>query len=90
MKWMVVLAAMALPAAAEEVTCGPTEIVYGVLGGQFGEHRIGMGMRGDVLVEVWVNPTTGSWTIVTTNAAGVSCLASSGLDFEYVGLPPNT
>lgn len=89
MKWMVVLAAMALPAAAEEPSCAQTDVVYGVLMERFGEHRIGMGMRDGVLVEVWVNPTTGSWSIVTTVAAGVSCLASSGVDFEYIGLPAN-
>ncbi len=58
--------------------CGKTGEVRDLLAKKYGEHPIGVGSSDDRAIEVWVNPDTGTWTAVATDATGMSCLLSSG------------
>lgn len=46
---------------------------------KYGETRMGLGMSSaGVLVELWHNVETGTWTTVLTNAQGISCIVAEG------------
>ena len=90
MKWVITAAALMLPAQVlAETVCAATATTYGVLSEQFGEQRIGTGLMQGLLVEYWANTVTGTWSIVTTDPTGTSCLVASGDAFSYAGLRPN-
>lgn len=72
------------PALAEtRRSCAPRDQVVARLTESFGESRqaIGLGVN-NTLVEVFASAETGSWTIITTTPAGITCLLASGLAFE--------
>jgi hypothetical protein len=59
--------------------CGPRAEVLAQLKSRFGESRRAVGLSGDeVLMELHANDETGSWTITTTTAAGLTCLVAAG------------
>ena len=42
-------------------------------------------MRGpDALVEVWIEPRTGDWTLVQSYANGTSCILAMGEHWETI------
>ena len=50
--------------------------------------RLGRGMRGpDALLEVWIAPSSGDWTLVQTYANGTSCIVAMGEHWQE--LAPN-
>lgn len=80
------------PATAQAArNCGPRDPVVQRLAERYGETRqsIGIGSN-NAVVEVYASTETGSWTILVTTAAGVTCLVASGQAFEEVAeaLPP--
>ncbi len=53
-----------------------------------GAQRLGRGMRGpDALLEVWIAPSSGDWTLVQTYANGTSCIVAMGEHWQE--LAPN-
>jgi hypothetical protein len=84
--------AMTTPAKAlAALNCGPRDLVVQRLADGYGETRqsIGIGSN-NAVVEVYASAETGSWTILVTTPAGVTCLVASGQAFEEVAeaLPP--
>ena len=63
--------------------CGPRDNVLAVLSERYGETRqsIGLGASGQVM-EVFASLDTGTWTILITSPAGLSCLVAHGGSFE--------
>ena len=58
--------------------CGPRADVVAQLGGQFAESQKAIGLLGEeAVMEVFVSEH-GSWTILTTDVQGVSCLVAAG------------
>ncbi len=54
----------------------------------YGESRTGYGLRSrDEVVEMFVSPETGSWTIVVTRTDGLTCLVASGARWERTSPP---
>jgi len=50
---------------------------------QYGEARAATGMVGEQqLMELWANPSSGSWTVILTTAQGIACVVATGNDFE--------
>lgn len=50
-----------------------------------GAQRLGRGMRGpDALLEVWISPSSGDWTLVQTYANGTSCIVAMGEHWEDI------
>ncbi len=81
--------ACASPALAQS-QCGPREAVIAALTAQYGESVIGRGLianqQGQTVaaMEVWVNPTSGSFTVLLSRPDGTACFAASGGSYEAV------
>lgn len=81
--------ALALSASMASAECFPTEQVYEVIGGQFDEYRTGAGMTSDMAawLELWVNPETGTFTMMATLPNGQSCLLATGEGWQLFHAP---
>ncbi|KEJ89744.1 hypothetical protein [Sulfitobacter donghicola] len=65
--------------------CGEREAVITRLADRYGETRQSVGLgSNNSMVEVFASDETGSWTILVTTTAGMSCLVASGQAFEEV------
>ena len=77
-----ILALSAAPLAANpiaEVICAPTDEMTERLITQFGENRVGTGVRDpEQVMEIWAADDGQSWTMVATYARGVSCIVAMG------------
>ena len=70
---------------AQGRNCGPHAAVTTHLAAKFGESRTMMGLAANqMVVEVFVNADSGSWTIIVTRPDGVTCLVASGSDADVV------
>ena len=71
---------IAAPAVAQDgPPCGPRENIAGILSQQFGEEPAGMGVSDEgPMLEVFANPTTGTWTALASDPGGQSCIVSYG------------
>jgi len=85
------LSALCFPVAAwAQAHCGSTTATYDTLANTHGETRVASGLQPDgLLIELWANPQTGSWTLFYTMPGGVSCALSSGEAFEQHAPAPN-
>lgn len=72
--------------------CGEREgVVNNILEGQYGERQMFVALTtADILVEVWGNEETGTWTITSTrpDAPNLICLLAHGEDFMVIPEPP--
>lgn len=82
--------ALVLSAGAASAECFPTQNVYAVIGGEFKEYRSGAGMTPDMSawVELWINPETGSFTLMATLPSGQSCIIATGEAWNEFEAPP--
>lgn len=76
------LLALTSPALADghtaRISCADRSEMIAHLHGKFHESQTGAGLQSrSHIVEVWASET-GSWTIVATDAKGVSCILASG------------
>ena len=82
------LAAMSLVSItdiAEAATqCGNHDKILDVLGNRFKETRRVMGVvNAKAVMEIFMSPQ-GTWTMVITNTSGLSCITSSGEEWQEV------
>ena len=72
--------AAAPPALAQNVpACGPRDQIVSMLEGRFDEARKGAGLaNAKALIEVWTSAATGTFTVLSTNASGTSCIIATG------------
>lgn len=74
--------------AAQGMVCGVRDKIVQQLEERYGETALSRGVaRGSGIVEMYVNPESGSWTIVVTNTKGMSCLMAAGEAFEPIQNP---
>ena len=88
----VIAAALALvsPAAAQmgDIVCLSDKGLNERLKRDYGARREGYGVRTpDTMIEVWVIPRTGEWTLVQRYAGGRACIVAMGQHWEG-DLPP--
>lgn len=82
------VASFAAPAFGQSQNCGPREDVVTALTERFGESVQNRGIsEGGLLVEMWGNVDSGSWTALVTTPDSVSCIVASGQGFERVDSP---
>lgn len=85
---IIFLIALAGSVDAQSLGCLPRTALVDALENRHGELQHSVGMSGQTkLIEVWVNPTTKSFTIITSDAQGVSCIILAGrnwVDIETV------
>lgn len=76
---LISLCLMASPASALE--CAPRDRAVMMLDETFGEKPIIVGaVTGEMsmMLEMFANPITGSWTLLITGANGIACMLESG------------
>ena len=79
----VLLVALHGPPVAAQVGCGSYKDITDLLGAKYSESRIGHGMTSaEYIAEIWVNPKTGTWTILEVYPDGKSCLVAVGNNWE--------
>lgn len=72
-----------------DVQCFPSKEVYAVLDERFGESRSYIGLNeGGAIVELW-SDDDGSFTVLTTFAADMSCIVAGGDDGRQIEPKPN-
>jgi len=63
--------------------CAERLRVVEILGGKYGETRVGIGLASNASVmELYASSETGSWTVTMTTPDGMTCLMVSGQGFE--------
>lgn len=76
---------MAIATQALAQNCGVRSSVIDILQREHGEVRQFVGTSGNgLVVEMWANLDTGSWTATGTNTGGTTCIISAGYSFEVV------
>ncbi len=76
-------AALIVSAAKAQPMCGDRAGIIRNLGEKYGETRRSVGLaQSGVVIELYASEATGTWTILGTDPAGVSCLLSAGEAFH--------
>ena len=78
------IGALAGPVPAQQnANCAPREAIVERLADKFGEFQqvIGVGESGQ-LMEIFASPETGTWTVLISTPAGVSCMVASGRGYQ--------
>lgn len=77
--------ALILVQTASAATCAKRDKVVAQLEGKYAEQLTAGGLHATdtktTLVEVWTSPETGTFTVLLTNPAGLSCVVASGTDW---------
>ena len=72
--------------AGAQMVCGARPEILARLEGTYGESRRSFGLQeGKAVVELYANDETGTWTILTTDTQGRTCLMAAGEGFEAPG-----
>lgn len=67
----------------QDVSCDDTDRMTQSLKLSMGVERQGFGLRDpETLLEVWVNPRSGSWLILQNYTNGTSCIIAMGAHWE--------
>ena len=75
-------------AAEAAPQCGPRAAVLEQLADRYGESRRSMGIAANNMVmELFANSESQSWTITVTTPQGQTCLVASGTGFEALTDP---
>lgn len=71
-----------------EVICDDRETMTQKLQQSYGAIRQGRGTRGpEAMLEVWMVPSTGAWTLVQSYATGRTCIVAMGENWEMLPQP---
>lgn len=73
-------------AAARPEDCAPYQVWRDALKERFGEVKVadGLSISRRIIVELFENPETHTFTLLTTDEQGTSCPLSGGTDWEPV------
>jgi hypothetical protein len=64
--------------AQSQSQCGPHDAIIKVLNAKFQENQRAIGLINEkAMMEVYISPQ-GTWTMVVTNEAGMSCVLATG------------
>jgi hypothetical protein len=86
--WLLAWLLVTGPAAAQQVdgpTCNHHGDLVEILKSTYAEEPDALGLQGNGhLLEVFVSRKTGSWTIVSTQPDGTSCIIAAGRSWQAV------
>lgn len=72
-----------------DVFCDDTKRVEHSLTQRMGAKRQAQGVRSpDALIELWIVPSSGDWTMVQTYANGTSCIVAMGAYWQPLNEEP--
>ena len=81
------LVATSASTATAESRCGPHGEIIKVLAGKYQEQRRALGLINEkAVMEVYISPK-GTWTMLVTDHAGVSCVLAAGESWDEVPVP---
>ena len=86
---IIIAAALASPAAAQQSSCRSTEGIEAFMEEQHGEFLVGYGV--DVqnrVTSIFVNSETGVWTALVSHPNGQTCRVADGTGWRVQVLPP--
>lgn len=73
-----------------DVICDDSTRIVEQLTRLSGAQKQGRGMRGpDALMEVWIDPRSGDWTLVQSYPNGTSCIVAMGEHWEMLTPEPD-
>lgn len=73
------LAALPVDPAEAQSVCAPREQIVQRLAEGYGETRQGYGLQNaSVVIEIYANAETGTWTIIATRPDGAACAMAAG------------
>ena len=73
------LSVVASVAQAGQPTCGSRDSIVAKLKANYQESHRASGLESNTkMIEIWTSEKSGSWTILVTQASGVSCIAAAG------------
>ena len=77
----------AFPAQAQRrVACLERELMHTMLAQRYGERAAVRGIASQTIVlELLVNPTTRTWSLLFSSPANISCLMQGGTAIEFLG-----
>lgn len=73
--------------AQQPAQCAPRDVQTETLTERYGEAPIAMGLAAQGVVEMWANPSTGTWTVTITRPDGILCGIIAGLDYVPMDAP---
>lgn len=77
---------MAASPALADVICNPRSVLVEHLKEKYGEQPLAFGLNNDGrLVELFGTPDGKTWTMLITDARGISCVVTSGENWQKVG-----
>jgi hypothetical protein len=69
---------------AAAAACGPTPEVRAALENKYSERPVGLGaMRGEGTLTLFVNPSTGTWTLLAEAEHDMSCIVAAGQSWRF-------
>lgn len=81
----VVTAGLMAGTAGAEVACGDHQEIARRLASEYGEVRHGAGLvDSGRIIEIFVSPKQGSWTILVTHSEGPTCVIAAGEAWENI------
>ncbi len=81
-------AAPAAEATVTDVVCDDSTRLERQLTDGQGAMKLGQGIRDpEALLEIWIAPDSGDWTLVQSYANGTSCIVAMGAHWENLSLP---
>lgn len=89
-----VVGATGLASSAQAMSCAMRDTVVERLSSVYSEQLTAGGLQTSAssqsMVEVWSSPETGTFTVMMTNASGVSCIMASGTNWflDEITSPP--
>ncbi len=87
---LTILLLLAPSPAQAQLACGTYDNVVDHLSEKYGETRYGVGLSGPKRIfELYVNETTGTWTILSTTPNGWTCIMAVGTNWFNTTPSPN-
>ena len=89
MRWLRLLPLLfsaCAPAYAEDIPCGPRELIVEKLQEKWDEQLSSLALVEDgmKIMEIYSNEDTGSFTILLTDSDGQSCMILSGEEYAHI------
>ena len=85
---LIALFALWASSAGAQGSCGDRAVMVKKLSDRYGEVQMGAGLAGTLMLEIWANCQTGTWSVLKTHANGTACLMAAGQDWQGVGCEP--
>lgn len=85
---LIIAASPAVAADGESIACGSRDEILSHLSKDYAEAPVAMGIATNgTIVEVLSSKAGGSFTIVYTTPAGLTCLMAAGSDWQFIETP---